>query len=181
MHDANETKRPQHPQDTTQGGTRGSLQELYELLKEFDVALLITQTPQGFLRARPMAMQNPDEVPDCDLWFVTSDETPKVGEIEKEHQVAIACYRPRDRAYLSISAVARVERDNETIKRLWKPDWQAWLPHGAEQTALLKLTLERAEYWEPKGGVLRVLYEQAKAVLTGESAGKGLEPVKHVA
>ncbi|WP_044239647.1 pyridoxamine 5'-phosphate oxidase family protein [Chondromyces apiculatus] len=156
------------------------MKELHELLKEFDVAMLITQTPEGFLRARPMAIQNPDDVPGCDVWFVTAEETPKVGEIQQERQVAVACYRPRDRAYLSISARARIERDNAAIQKLWKPEWKTWLPEGPEQAALLKLTLERAEYWEPTGGVLRVLYEQAKALVTGESAAKNLDPVKHV-
>ena len=187
MQDGNPKKdQTQNQQPKHQNGARqqpGSIDELRELLKEFDVALLVTRTSEGFMRARPMAMQDIEELPEADLWFVTPDETPKVGEIEREQQVAVACYRPKDRAYLSISATARVEHDQETIKRLWKPDWQAWLPNGPEDphAALIKLQIERAEYWEPSGGKLRVLYEMAKAVVQGESAAKNLDPVKKVA
>jgi general stress protein 26 len=166
--------------DATQGGEAGTFDELYALLKEFDTAMLVTQTPEGYLRARPMAIQDPNALESCDLWFMTSEEAPKVNEIEQERQVAVSCYRPRDRAYLSISARARIERNPAIIQKVWKPEFQAWMPNGPEQAAVLKLTLERAEYWEPTGGALRVLYEKAKALVTRTPAAKDLDPVKHV-
>lgn len=129
----------------------GSIKELHDFLKEFDTAMLVTLSGNQ-LRARPMAIQNPDELSDCDLWFVTGDDTPKVDEIDKEHQVCACAYRARDRAYISISALARVDKDRAAIHRLYKPSWKSWFTGGPDDPTitLLKLTVERAEYWRPK-------------------------------
>jgi general stress protein 26 len=172
----NSAKNGQHRQEP------GTLGELYALLKEFDAAMLVTRTSDGFLRARPMAIQEPGEVSGCDLWFVSADDTAKIGEIEREQQVALSCYRPSDRAYLSISAVATIDHNQDEIRRLWKPDWTAWLPNGPEDphAALIKLTIERAEYWDPAGGKIRVLYEMAKAMVQGKSAAENVPPLKRI-
>lgn len=162
--------------------TRGSLEELYTLLKEFGVAMLVTVTPEHQLRARPMALQDPSEVPDADLWLVTGDDTSKVYEINKEHQVCICTYRSRDAAYVSISALATFDKNREEIKRLYKPSWKAWFTEGENDPTitLLKLKVEHAEYWEPTGGRPRILFEKVKSMLTGEPADKNLNPPKHV-
>src|SRR4051812_5742729 len=110
--------------------TRGSLQELYDLLKEFDTTMLVTVTPDKKLRARPMAVQDATEVKDCDLWFVTGDDTAKILEVSQEEQVCVCGYRARDSAYLSISARARVDKNRAEIERLWKPTWKAFFPDG---------------------------------------------------
>lgn len=161
---------------------KGTLQELYTFLKEFDTAMLVTMTPGRMLRARPMEIQDPKEVPGCDLWFVTGDDTAKVAEIGREEHVCVCAYRARDKAYISISARARTDKDQGAIQRLWKPTWKMFFPNGVSDPTitLLKLTVERAEYWEPEGGRMRVLYEMLKSALTGESLESNLNPPKHV-
>jgi general stress protein 26 len=159
----------------------GSIAELREMLKEFDTTMLVTQTSEGLLRGRPMAMQKLEDLGDCDLWLVTSDDSPKVAEIAREHDVCVVCYRPGDRAYVSISARARAERDPLEIRRLWQPDWKAWWDGPDDPTiTILKLDVQRAEYWEPEGGRLRVLYEMAKGALAGKRPDESLNPPKTV-
>lgn len=160
----------------------GSLDELKELLAEFQTAMLTTVTSEGLLRSRPMSVQERhDELP-CDLWFVTGIDTPKVEEIEQQHQVGVSCLRPKDSAYLSISGLARLRRDRELVRRLFEPDWKIWFPEGADDPTIgiLELTVERAEYWEPKGGRLRVVYEMARSLVKGEPAGADLPPRKKI-
>ncbi|WP_437490874.1 pyridoxamine 5'-phosphate oxidase family protein [Sorangium sp. So ce1014] len=156
--------------------------ELHALLREFDTAMLVTMTPEGLMRGRPMEIQEPAELMDCDLWFVTQEETAKTGEIAREQQVAVCCYRPRDRAYISISARATIDRNEEKIRSLWKPSWKTWLPDGPAHphAAILRLNVERAEYWEPEGGRLRILYEKAKALVQRKPASDKLNPPKHI-
>jgi general stress protein 26 len=161
---------------------RGNKQELLELLREFDTAMLVGIEDDETLRARPMALQH-EKLPDCDLWFVTADETHKTDEVELHHQVNVCCFRSRDRAYISISARARVERSPVEVRRLWNPSWKIWF--GDEQPedggiVLLKLEIERAEYWEPEGGRLRVLYAMAKGLFTDETAEQNLNPPKRI-
>jgi general stress protein 26 len=166
----------------TEEKAAGSLSELREMLKAFDTAMLVTTTEEGLLRARPMAVQDLDALPGVDLWFVTHDDTAKVAEISYEHNVCVACYRAKDRAYISISARAEMERNPELVKRLWKPDWKAWFPAGPEDPAItiVKLTVQKAEYWEAEGGRLRVLYSMLKATLHGKAADAELNPAKEI-
>lgn len=168
--------------DSATNTVHGSLSELTQLLAEFDTAMLTTVTAQGRLRARPMAVQEPTPELSCDLWFVTASDSAKAFEIEREHQVGVSCYRARDRAYLSISGFAHLLQDRELAKRLFKPAWKLWFPEGADDPTItiVELQVENAEYWEPKGGRLRVVYELAKSLLRGEQAAANLPPPKRV-
>lgn len=162
--------------------TRGSIVELKEMLRQFDTALLTSITEDGLVRARPMAVQDPDEIPDCDLWFVTSSDSGKAAEIARERQVGVCAYHPGNRGWLSISAWATFERDEALIRRLFKPSWKAWFVKGPDDPTIvfLKLMVERAEYWEPEGGRVRILYEMVKARLKGEPADANLNPTKTI-
>jgi general stress protein 26 len=143
------------------GKTLGSPRELEQLLRGFDTAMMTTLTPEGVFRARPMAIQPPTPELDCDLWFVTSLDSAKADEIAHEHQVGVSCYRSGDKSYLSISAVARVHRDPEQITRLFRPSWKVWFPDGSNDPtiAIIEMRVERAEYWSPDGGPVRVLFD----------------------
>jgi general stress protein 26 len=160
---------------------RGSLDELRRLLAQFDTAMLVTVSPQRQVHARPMEVQEPSRLPGCDLWFVTAEETDKVHDIEREAQVGVTCYRALDAAWLAISARAEVLRDRTLVERLWRPSWKVWFPegpNGGPPIAILRLSVERAEYGEPRGGRLRVLYEILRSTLRGRPAAEGLPPTK---
>jgi general stress protein 26 len=160
----------------------GSIQEMRKLLATFDTVMLVTISSEGDMRGRAMAVQDLDALHDCDLWFVTSDESAKIKEIETDPRCCVTAYRASDGANLSISAHVRKSRDRAEIRRLWKDDWTAWFQKGPEDPSIviLKLTVSRAEYWEQRGGRLRILYELAKAYVTGERADAGLDPVKRI-
>ncbi len=160
----------------------GTVAELNELLQSFDTAMLTTLTPMGLLRARPMEIQKPVPELACDLWFVTSLDSAKSEEIAHEHQVGVSCFRRSDRAYLSISAIARVRRDTELIQKLFKPAWKIWFPNGPSDPAiaLIEMQVERGEYWNPEGGPVRLLYEMVKSLVSGEPATANLPPPKKV-
>jgi general stress protein 26 len=141
---------------------QGSKEELLALLAGFDTAMLVGVETDGTLRARPMGLQH-DKLADCDLWFVTADDTHKTDEIDRHHFVNVCCLRTRDRAYVSIGARAHVDRNTSEVRRLWQPTWKLWLGDDKPEDGgivLLKLDVERAEYWEPEGGRLRVIYAQ---------------------
>jgi general stress protein 26 len=163
--------------------TQGSLDELRALLAELDTAMLVTAQPDGSLRARPMAIQDPAALPDCDLWFVTAEDAPKVDEIERDAHVNVCAYRPSDRASISISATARIVRDPQLVQRLWRPDWRLWFS-SEERTdgriVILKLRVDHAEYWRPEGGRLRTLYSLARGALSDETADETLPPPKRI-
>jgi general stress protein 26 len=159
----------------------GNLDELRRLLEKFDVSMLVTTTPEGLLRARPMALQDPEDLADCDLWLVTSDDSPKVAEVTFEDNVCVCCLRKGDGAYVSISARARIEKDREEIRRLWKADWKAWWDSPEDpRIAIMKLDVRKAEYWEPEGGRLKVMFEMLKGMVTGKRGDADLNPAKEI-
>jgi len=141
---------------------RGSKEELRALLADFDTAMLVGIERDGSLRARPMALEH-QALPDCDLWFVSADDTRKTDEIDSHHEVNICCLRTRDRAYVSLSARARVERNPSEVRRLWQPSWKLWLGDENPEDGgivLLKIDVARAEYWDPDGGRPRIVYAE---------------------
>jgi general stress protein 26 len=161
---------------------RGSKEELLEMLGEFDTAMLVGVESDGTLRARPMGLQK-QRLGDCDLWFVTADDTHKTDEVERNHHVNICCFRTRDGAYISISARARIDRNTAEVRNLWQPSWKIWFGDEKPEDGgivLLKLDIERAEYWAPEGGRLRVLYAIARGMLDDETAEENLNPPKEV-
>jgi len=130
-----------------------SLADLRELLRDFDALMLVTREADGGMHARPMAFQEPSEIPDCDLWLVSSARTPKVHEIELDEQVAICGFRDGDPAYIALTALARIEHDRDELRRVFKPDWSAWMPGGPDDptSVIIKLTVLRAECWNRDG------------------------------
>lgn len=167
---------------TPQRATRGSLAELQKLLHEFDTAMLTTVTHEGLLHARPMAIQKPAPELPCDLWFVASVDSVKMQELTRSPKVCVSCLRGRGSAYLSISAHATVRQDPALVRKLWQPDWRVWWPQGPDDPhiAFILMEVERAEYWEPAGGPVRVLFEMVKSLVKGEPGDRHLPPPKHL-
>lgn len=153
---------------TPKRAQQGDLEKLYERLKGYRTAMFTTISKEGHIHSRPMETQ--EREPDGDLWFVTSRQTLKVEELEANPNVGIIYFRDRDGSYVSIAGTARLSDDREPIRRKWKEDWRAWFGEGPESPdlCLIKVKVNEAEYWEPEGGTLRVMFEAARARLTGE-------------
>ena len=142
--------------------------ELYERIKDHRTALLATVTKDGYVHARPMMTQ--EREPDADLWFVTPMDSDKVQEIQAHPRVGVIYFRESDGAYVSIEGEARIIQDKATIRDKWKETWRMWFPEGPDQAnlCLIKVSAHGAEYWEPKGTKLTVMFEMARAALTGD-------------
>ena len=158
--------------ETTNRGEQ--LRKLTDLIKEIDFAMLTTVEPDGSLRSRPMS-NNGDVEFDGDLWFFTKASTPKVEEIEREQQVNVSFARPDRQQYVSVSGRARLVRDRAKIEELWNPVYRAWFPDGLgdPDLALIKVTAEKAEYWDGNSSVVAHLVGLVKAAATGASYQAG--------
>ena len=156
---------------------RGTREELRTLLEEFDTAMLVTRDEEGAPRARPMAMRQ--RAHDTAIWFVTSDDAPKVAEIEKDPMVGAVFYRDGDRAWISVSGRAGVHRDRQRAAELWTPAMKAWFS-GPDDPSILLIRVEphHAEFYEPKGTKVGRIFEMVKGAVTGATPDMG--PVKHV-
>ncbi|MBW4472460.1 MAG: pyridoxamine 5'-phosphate oxidase family protein [Stenomitos rutilans HA7619-LM2] len=151
-----------------------SFQKLKALVKSIDIAMLTTLDESGGLHSRPMSC-NGEIDDDGTLWFFTSSQSPKVDEIDRRQQVNVSFADPHKQQYVSLSGTAQLVQDRQQIQQRWQPKLQAWFPNGLEEPniALLKVTVEKAEYWDAPSGFVAHTLGLLKAVTTGKPAEGG--------
>jgi general stress protein 26 len=155
----------------TQGDKLGKLREI---VKAVDICMLTTVDERGDLHSRPMS-NNRDVEFDGDLWFFTYGESLKVGEVNRESKVNASFADVDNQLYASLTGRAEVVRDRAKIEELWKPELRAWFPEGADtpDIALLKVTVERAEYWDSSQSVVAHAAGLVSSLLTGRPSQAG--------
>ena len=149
-----------------------SIEKLKELIEGIDFAMLTTLSGDK-LHSRPMSTQEFEF--NGDLWFFTSDKTHKVEEINKDNRVNVAYAKPESNTYVSVSGTASLVKDRAKIEELWSPIFKAWFPEGLDDPslALLKISVEDAEYWDSSNSALVQIAGFVKALVTGQSADGG--------
>ena len=162
--------------DTQGGGAQRSvdmesaeLTKLYELLRHFSTAMLVTHDRAGSLRARPMALVEVES--SCRLWFITSDETAKTHEIEKNTQVLVVC-QDKEICHLSINGHAHLEKDRSHLDRIWRESFRVWFPEGKDDPSIVLIAVDPldGEYWDNRGVQgIKYLVKSAGAYLSGKT------------
>ena len=145
-----------------------------DMVKDIQVAIMVTTDPEGHLRGRPMRAQKPDEDGKT-LWFFTRDDSPKVDEIEGNPSVLLGYADPDSQDFVSISGKARIVRDKAKNKALWTEDLRTWLPDGPEGDgyALIAVEIAGAEYWDAISSNVTFAFGYAKALATVKPASAG--------
>lgn len=149
-------------------------EKLYEPVAEMKTAMMVTRRPDGHLVSRAMATQK--RAPGADLWFVASDGSAKLEEIQYDPHINLSFVNPKTMEWISISGLAKLSRDRSTIAALYEPDWKAWFPnegdprHGTPddpRLVLIGVDVHSAVYFEVDKPRPVVLYEVVKGWLTG--------------
>jgi general stress protein 26 len=148
--------------------------KLRELVKDIDFCMLTTVAEDGSLHSRPMAT-NKEIDPNGDLWFFTYADSPKVEEVDRVQQVNVSFSAPDKQRYVSMSGTTQLVRDRAKMQELWKPELKAWFPKELDEPniALLKVTVETAEYWDAPSSWIAKATGFIKAATTGEKASSG--------
>jgi general stress protein 26 len=162
--------------------TTKKLDELYKLIDGIEIAMFTTRRADGQLVSRPMATQ--ERVSGTDLWFVTDVSSHKLTELQQDPHVNLAYYNNKSREWVSVAGTAQITQDRNLIKELYKPDWKAWFGNegGAKdggpddpRLALILVEAESVEYMVVTKPRPVVLFEVAKALVTGAAANVGEE------
>jgi general stress protein 26 len=151
---------------------REKIEKLRGLIKDIDIAMLTTTDADGSLRSRPMGTQQAEF--DGDLWFFTSADTTKVDEIERDNRVNVSYAAPKNR-FVSVSGTAVLLNDREKMKELWSPIYKAYFPDGLDDPnlRLLKIEVQKAEYWDSPGGIIPIVIGFAQALAGKEETEMG--------
>ena len=146
---------------------------LGELIRGIKVAMMTTVEQDGSLRSRPMWTHDRDF--DGELWFFTKEHSPKVDEVEHDHHVSLSYADPAREHYVSVSGRCSLVLDKEKAKELWNPTLKAWFPEGLDdpELALLRVSVEKAEYWDTPSSRMVQLVGFVKATLTGQEYRPG--------
>jgi general stress protein 26 len=150
-----------------------NLQKLIEKIKDVDTAMMTTADDDGCLRSRPMRNMQIKE--DGVIWFFTGYESAKSHELKNDSHVNLSYADPSNNLYVSVSGRASLSRDKAKIDELWNPAMKAWFPEGKEDpnVGLIKVTIDKAEYWDSPNSAVVHLYGMVKAAITGERADPG--------
>ena len=150
------------------------LAKLREIIKAVDICMLTTVDEGGGLHSRPMS-NNRDVEFDGDLWFFTYGSSHKADEVGRVPQVNASFADIDGQLYASVSGQAEVVRDRARIEELWKPQLKAWFPEGVDtpDIALLKVTAERAEYWDGSQSIVAHAVGFVTGLIKGEPADLG--------
>jgi general stress protein 26 len=161
-------------------GAQKDIDTLYQLIEQIETAMLTTRRSDGRLVSRPMATQKRE--PMADLWFVTDIESHKMEELEQDPEVNLGYFDTKSREWVSVSGRARISKDREQIRRLYKPDWKAWFGKVDEvrdggpndpRLALILVEAESVVYLKQDKPKPLILFEIAKSLATGERAELG--------
>lgn len=146
-----------------------SLDKLRELIKDIDFCMLTTIDQQGDPHSRPMS-SNGDIDPNGDLWFFTNASSHKVSEVEESPTVNVSFADPDNQRYVSVSGVAHLVRDRQKIDELWRPEFKMWFPQGKDdpEVALLKVSLEKGEYWDSPSSTIGYALSFVSSLVTGK-------------
>jgi general stress protein 26 len=156
------------------------LNRLYEMIEDLETAMLTTRRPDGNLVSRAMATQK--HAPGADLWFVTTDDSPKLREIENDPHVNLSFFKDRTREWISVSGLAKVSRDRATIHTLYAKDWKMWFPdhgdprHGTPddpRMVLIGVDVQSAVFLEVNKPQPVILFEIVKGWVTGTEPDLG--------
>jgi general stress protein 26 len=150
------------------------LEKLRELVKDIDFCMLTTVDETGDLHSRPMS-SNGDIDEDGDIWFFTNASSHKVSEITKLPKVNVSFADTDNQRYISVSGTAQIVRDRAKIAELWRPEFKIWFPEGKDdpEIALLRVDLEKAEYWDSPSSTIGSALSFVSSLVTGKEPDMG--------
>jgi general stress protein 26 len=147
--------------------TNDGRNHLYDVVNDFDVAMLVTHTANT-IHARPMAIAQMDD--GIGAYLVTDINSLKIEEISVNPHAVLTFQSVRK--FASVRGELTVLRDRQLIEKLWKEVWKVWFPDGKSDPniALLKFTAHDGEYWDNAGlQGLKYVYDAARAFVAGET------------
>jgi general stress protein 26 len=138
------------------------------MLKSLPIAMLNTVAHDGSVVSRPLQVLEFDD--EGVLWFATGLDTDKAAEIRARPHIGLSFADHHANSFVSISGPARLVQDREKIDDLWSPPMSIFFPQGKDDPnlTLVRVEVERAEYWNGPGTFVGKLIYMAAAAITGD-------------
>ncbi len=146
------------------------IEKLAELIGDIRICMLTTLDPDGKPWSRPMATQEAEF--DGTLWFFTRSDSEKVEHLRRDPAAGVAFAKPSDQEYVTMAGTAAVVDDRRKAEELWNKAYEAWFPEGLDDPhlRLVRVEVDRAEYWDSPSTFVTYAIGLAKAKLAGRPA-----------
>lgn len=147
--------------------------KVHDMIKSIKFANLVTQDEDNRLWSRPMGTTKSENA--SEIWFFTQADSPKVDHIQRNANICLSYAEPESQSYVSLTGTATIVREQAQIDALWNEALRAWFPKGKQDPniALIRVSVEAAEYWDNPSASFVIAFGYMKARLTGEQADLG--------
>ena len=149
-----------------------ALVKMKELVEKAETCFFCTAGSTGSSSgARPMSVQQVDDK--GNLWFLSSDDSHKNAEIERDPSVQLYFQGSKHSDFLTLSGRASISRDKVKIEELWKPIVKTWFTEGVDdpRITVIKVAPTGGYYWDTKHGNAVA----GVKILVGAAIGKTLD------
>jgi len=157
--------------------TQNDIDKLKKLIHETKFCMLTTQDKEGGLRSRPMGVSGDLECEDdkcAVVTFFTYKDSAKCSEMDAHgQQVNLSFSDPKSQNFVSISGRGHISQDRAEMEKRWSPVMKAWFPNGLDTPgcSLLKVVIDKAEYWDNLSSTMAHAFAFVKSQLTGQIGG----------
>src|SRR5687767_5466189 len=139
-------------------------QRVRAMIERAGVAILMNVNEKGTHSGRPMlpllVLNDPH------IYFLTHQSSRKVTQLAVRPQVGLSIISTN--CFIVVAGSAQLSRDRVLIQRLWSPTYRAWFPDGKDdrEATVIRVAVERIDYWEPPSNRVVRLVQAVKAILT---------------
>ncbi|GAB2546831.1 pyridoxamine 5'-phosphate oxidase family protein [Rufibacter soli] len=150
--------------------------KMKELAKSAESCFFCTSITTGQpVHTRPMAVLKADEA--GNFWFLTSDDSHKVEELQRDPFVQLMFQGSKYSDFLTVHGTAEVSKDKAMIKELWNPMLKTWFTEGMDdpRITVLKVVPSGGYYWDNKHGNAIAFAKQAVGAAIGVTLDDSIE------
>jgi len=124
---------------------------------------------------RPMAPEKIDD--EGNFWFLSSSDSHKNEELERDSSVQLLFQGSSYSDYLSIYGKAVISKDKAKIKELWDPMMKTWFTEGEDDPRITVIQVIPSEgyYWDTKHGMAVATVKRIFGAIKGETYDDSIE------
>jgi general stress protein 26 len=149
-------------------------ERIWELIEKIGICMLTTQAADG-LHARPVeARASSADKTAGRIYVVTDVRSTKVDDIAARPAVVLTFVDQHERAYLSVTGRAQVQRDVTKTGELWRTtDNMWWSGYDDPNVCLLRIDAISAALWDGPASDAVFVWEFLKATVGGAEPDLG--------
>lgn len=146
--------------------------KIHDIGRHTSMCMLATGVGQYPVDVRPMSIQAVDE--QGVFWLLSSSESEKNRDIERDPRVVLTCQNDSRYEYLAVSGTARIHSDRATIDKYWTAFAKAWFDGPDDpRVTVLSVTPDQGHYWQTEAGKIVSFVKMSLSALTGSALNDG--------